>query len=184
MGKVYDQLDERLIGFIRRQKLFFVGTAPLSADGRVNLSPKGYDSLAVLDNRTLAWVDLGGSGVETLAHLKENGRITLMFCAFEGPANILRLYGRGEAVAFDHPRFVELMALFPGFSRARAVVLVHLERVADSCGWGVPLFDYRGERDQLVRWVEARPFEEWAARRFEANASSIDGLPGLTPHDG
>ena len=184
MGKVYEALDDRLVGFIRRQKLFFVATAPLSADGRVNLSPKGYDSLAVLDFHTLAWIDLGGSGVETLAHLKENGRITLMFCAFEGAANILRLYGRGEAVAFDHPRFAELMALFPGFSRARAVVLVHLERVADSCGWGVPLFDYRGERDQLMRWVEDRPFEEWAGRRFEANASSIDGLPGLTPHGG
>jgi hypothetical protein len=183
MGKVYEALDDRLISFIRRQKLFFVATAPLSAEGRVNLSPKGYDSLAIVDSRTLAWIDLGGSGVETLAHLKENGRITLMFCAFEGAANILRLYGRGEAVAFDHPRFIELMGLFPGFTRARAVILVHIERVADSCGWGVPFFEYRADRDQLSRWVDARPLEEWKTRRFETNAASIDGLPGLTPHE-
>jgi hypothetical protein len=181
MGKVYDALDERLIAFIRRQKLFFVATAPLAADAHVNLSPKGYDSLAIIDERTLAWVDLGGSGVETLAHLRENGRITLMFCAFEGAANILRIYGRGEAVAFDDPRFVERMSLFPAFARARAVVDVRIERVADSCGWGVPFFDYKGERDQLQRWVESRPLDEWKGRRFEANAHSIDGLPGLTP---
>jgi hypothetical protein len=150
----------------------------------VNLSPKGYDSLAIIDKRTLAWADLGGSSVETQAHVRENGRITLMFCAFEGAANILRLHGRGEAVAFDHPRFAELMALFPGVKRARAVVLVHLERIADSCGWGVPFFAFQGERDQLRRWVDSRPADEWAARRFEANARSIDGLPGLTPFEG
>ena len=184
MGKVYEALDERLIAFIRRQKVFFVATAPLSGEGRVNLSPKGYESLAVIDSHTLAWIDLGGSGVETMAHLKENGRITLMFCAFEGAANILRIYGRGEAVAFDHPGFAELVALFPGFSRARAVVRVEIERVADSCGWGVPFLEFRGERDQLLRWVAAKPVEEWKSRRFETNASSIDGLPGLVPFEG
>lgn len=184
MGRIYEALDDRLIEFIRRQKMFFVATAPLSADGRVNLSPKGYDSLAVVDTQSLAWVDLGGSGVETLAHLKENGRITMMFCAFEGAANILRVYGRGEAIPFDDPRFAELIGLFPGFSRARAVVLVKIERAADSCGWGVPFLEFKGERDQLIRWVEARPLDEWKARRFEANAASIDGLPGLIPFDG
>ena len=182
MGKVYEALDDRLTDFILRQRLFFVATAPLASDGHVNLSPKGYDSLAVLDDRTVAYVDLGGSGVETQAHVQENGRITLMFCAFDGPANILRLYGRGEVFAFDHPRFAELMGCFPSYQRARAVILLHVERVADSCGWGVPFFDYRGERDQLRRWVEAKPFGEWAARRFETNAESIDGLPGLDPH--
>jgi hypothetical protein len=182
MGKTYEQLDERLIAFIRRQKLFFVATAPLSAEGCVNLSPKGYDSLVIVDNKTVAYVDLGGSGIETHAHLAENGRITLMFCAFDGPANILRLYGRGESVAFDDPRFPGQIARFPAFERARAVITVHIQRVADSCGWGVPLFDYRGDRDQLRRWVDARPFDEWAARRLETNAQSIDGLPGLVPH--
>jgi hypothetical protein len=182
MSATYDQLDDKLIAFIRRQKLFFVATAPLSPDGRVNLSPKGYDSLAIIDNQTVAYVDLGGSGIETHAHLAENCRITLMFCAFEGPANILRLYGRGESTAFDDPRFPDLIRLFPDFGRARAVITVHIQRVADSCGWGVPFFDYRGERDQLKRWVDARPFDEWAERRFESNAQSIDGLPGLIPH--
>jgi hypothetical protein len=181
MGTTSNQLDDKLIAFIRRQKLFFVATAPLTADGSVNVSPKGYDSLAIIDNRTVAYADLGGSGIETHAHLGENGRITLMFCAFEGAANILRLYGRGESMAFDDPRFADRMKLFPGFERARAVITVHIHRVADSCGWGVPFFDYRGERDQLRRWVEAKPFDEWAARRFESNATSIDGLPGLIP---
>ncbi|HTX50528.1 MAG TPA: pyridoxamine 5'-phosphate oxidase family protein [Caulobacteraceae bacterium] len=182
MSSVYDELDETLMAFIRRQKLFFVATAPLSAEGSVNVSPKGYDSLAILDARTVAYVDLGGSGIETHAHLRENGRITLMFCAFEGPANILRLYGRGETCSFDEPGFAEKMTLFPGFERARGVVTVHIHRVADSCGWGVPFFDYKGDRDQLRRWVDARPHEEWAARRREANAVSIDGLPGLSPY--
>jgi Pyridoxamine 5'-phosphate oxidase len=182
MSTAYDQLDEKLIAFIRCQKLFFVATAPLSAEGSVNLSPKGYDSLAIIDNKTVAYVDLGGSGIETHAHLAENGRITLMFCAFEGPANILRLYGRGESVAFDDPRFPGHIALFPAFERARAVITVHIQRVADSCGWGVPFFDYRGDRDQLRRWVDAKPFDEWSERRFETNAQSIDGLPGLVPH--
>ena len=179
MGNSYPRLDQRLIDFIRRQKLFFVATAPLSATGSVNVSPKGYDSLAIIDEVTVAYVDLGGSGIETHAHVRENGRITLMFCAFEGAANILRLYGRGEAVAFGEPGFDEKLALFPAFERARGVITVHIDKVADSCGWGVPLFDYRGERDQLRRWVDARPYEEWAERRYESNRVSIDGLRGL-----
>jgi len=179
LGKTYAKLDERLIAFIRRQKLFFVATAPLSADGSINVSPKGYDSLAIIDERTVAYVDLGGSGIETHAHVRENGRITLMFCAFEGPANILRLYGRGETVTFDEPGFAEKVALFPDFGRARSVVTVHITRVADSCGWGVPLFDYQGERDQLRRWVEAKPYDEWVSGRYATNTVSIDGLPGL-----
>lgn len=181
MSTVYEELDDALIAFIRRQKLFFVATAPLSAEGSVNLSPKGYDSLAIIDSRTVAYVDLGGSGIETHAHVRENGRLTLMFCAFEGAANIVRLYGRGEVCAFDELGFAGKMALFPTFERARAVFTLHIARVSDSCGWGVPFFEYKGERDQLLRWVGARPEDEWASRRFEANALSIDGLPGLTP---
>ena len=183
MSKVYERLDDRLIAFIRAQKLFFVATAPLSAAGRINLSPKGYDSLAIIDPLTVAYVDLGGSGIETHAHVRENGRITLMFCAFEGAASILRLYGRGEAVAFNKPGFEAAMRLFPSFERARAVITIHIERIADSCGWGVPLFDYAGERDQLKRWIAARPEDEWRARRLESNALSIDRLAGLGPAD-
>lgn len=183
MSKVYEHLDERLIAFIRAQKLFFVATAPLSAAGRINLSPKGYDSLAIIDPLTVAYIDLGGSGIETHAHVKENGRITLMFCAFEGAAKILRLYGRAEAMAFYEPGFDEAMARFPSFARARGVITVHIDRIADSCGWGVPFFDYAGERDQLKRWIAARPEEEWRAHRLESNALSIDGLAGLGPTD-
>jgi hypothetical protein len=179
MAKVYEHLDDKLTDFIRRQKLFFVATAPLSADGCVNLSPKGYDTLAVIDPKTVAYADLGGSGIETHAHLRENGRITLMFCAFEGPAMILRLYGRGESCSFEEPGFVEKMQLFPGIQRARSVVTVHIERIADSCGWAVPFLDFNRERDQLQRWVDARSHEEWAAMLYESNTASIDGLPGL-----
>lgn len=179
MAEVYDRLDDKLIAFIRRQKLFFVATAPLSAEGSVNVSPKGYDSLAILDPQTIAYLDLGGSGVETHAHVRENGRITLMFCAFEGPANILRIYGEGEALGFGEPGFAEKMALFPTFQRARGVITVRIRRIADSCGWGVPFFEFKSERDQLRRWVDHRPHEEWAERRYATNGVSIDGLPGL-----
>ena len=155
MGGAIERLDDKSIDFIRRQKLFFVATAPLAADGSVNVSPKGYDSLAIIDRGTVAYVDMGGSGIETHAHVRENARITLMFCAFEGPANIVRVYGRGETCSFDEPEFARKMKLFPAFERARGVITVRIHRVADSCGWGVPFFDYKGERDQLRRWVVA-----------------------------
>jgi len=179
MSNTYPQLTPKLLTFIRRQKMFFVGTAPLSAEGSVNLSPKGYDSLAVIDERTLAYLDLGGSGIETHAHIRENGRITLMFCAFEGAANIVRVYGRGESVTFDDPGYAEKLALFPGYTKARGVILIHITRVMDSCGWGVPFYEYKGDREQLLRWVDAAKEEEWKARRYGRNALSIDGLPGL-----
>ena len=180
MSATYEKLDDKLIAFIGRQKMFFVASAPLSADGSVNLSPKGYDSFVVIDPMTVAFLDLGGSGVETIAHLKENGRITLMFCAFDGPANILRLYGRGEATTFDQPGFAELLKLFPGFSRARSVITVHINRIADSCGWAVPFYAFKSERDQLKTWVDHSTDEEWKARRYASNSVSIDGMPGLT----
>jgi hypothetical protein len=183
MANTYDALNDRLIAFIRAQKLFFVATAPLAADGHVNVSPKGYDSLVILDDRTVAYLDLGGSGIETHAHVRENGRITLMFCAFEGAANILRLFGRGETTTFDEPGFAEKLALFPGFDRARAVVTVHINRIGDSCGWAVPFFEYKGERDQLKRWIDASSEEDWVERRYASNAVSIDGLPALVRPD-
>jgi hypothetical protein len=179
MSKTYDRLDDKLIAFIRRQKMFFVATAPLSAEGHVNLSPKGYDSFAIIDPTTVAFLDMGGSGIETVAHLRENGRITIMFCAFEGPANILRLYGRGESTALDSPDYPALLDLFPGRPQARAVITVQLTRVADSCGWGVPFYEFKGERDQLRRYIDNVEPETWAAKRFEGGAQSIDGLPGL-----
>jgi len=180
MSQVYERIDGKLRAFIEAQKVFFVATAPLSADGSVNLSPKGYDSFRILDETTVAYLDLGGSGVETMAHVRENGRITIMFMAFDGPANIVRLYGRGEVTAFHEPGFSELMALFPGFVRARNIVKVHVTRISDACGWGVPHYDYRGDRDQLARWVEHKTEDEWREKTYAKNALSIDGLPGLT----
>jgi hypothetical protein len=181
MGKTYDQLDERLTAFIRRQKMFFVATAPLSAQGHVNVSPKGYESFAILGPTTVAYLDMGGSGIETVAHLRENGRITLMWCAFEGAANILRLYGRGTSTAMDSPDFPALLDLFPGRPQARAVIVVELTRIADSCGWSIPFYEYKGERDQLRRYIDNIEPDTWKARRFESGARSIDGLPGLVP---
>lgn len=186
MGKVYNTLDDTLIDFIKAQKMFFVATAPMAEDGHVNVSPKGYDSFAVIDETTVAWLDLGGSGIETMAHLKENGRITIMFCAFEGKANILRLYGTGEAVQFDDPRFADLLALFPNFDKARAIVTVKLDRIADSCGWGVPFYEFKGERDQLKRtWDHAYEKHGDAVdeKFYVSNAESIDGLEGMTRPD-
>ena len=181
MGKTYDTLNERLINFIKAQKMFFVATAPLTGDGHVNLSPKGYDSFAVLGDRKVAWLDMGGSGIETLAHLKENGRITVMFCAFDGSANILRLYGKGRAVQFDEPEFPELLAHFPDFEKARAIIVIDLDRIQDSCGWGVPFYDFREDRDQLKRYAnrEDRSPEDWAEKYYTSNAKSIDGLTGM-----
>lgn len=180
MGKTYERIEDKHRDFIAKQQMFFVATAPRSDDGRVNVSPKGLDSFRIIDANTVEWVDFGGSGIETQAHLQENGRITIMFCAFEGPANILRLYGKGEAIDFDHPDYAAALASFPHISRARSVMRIHVDRVSDSCGWGVPFYEYKGQREQLTRYVDNKSEEEWKAKRYAANAQSIDGLPGLT----
>jgi hypothetical protein len=179
MAKLHDTIDDRIAGFIGQQKMFFVGTAPSSSDGHVNLSPKGYDSFRVLGPNKVAYLDLGGSGIETVAHVRENGRITFMFCAFEGKPNILRLYGQGEAVCFNEPGFDEQLGLFPEFPKARAVITADITRIQDSCGWGVPFYDFKSERDQLVRVNAHRTVEDWEERRFASNTQSVDGLPGL-----
>jgi len=182
MSKLYDSIDERVSAFIEAQKMFFIATAP-SGHGHVNVSPKGHDTFRILGPHEVAFLDLGGSGIETVAHLRQNGRITFMFCAMEGPANIMRLYGRGHTVCFDDPGFDEKLALFPKFPKARAVITAKISRIQDSCGWGVPLYDFKGERDQLIRTNEHRTEEEWRERRYVSNALSIDGLPGLIRPD-
>lgn len=179
MGKIFSHLDDKLISFIDAQKMFFVATAPLSDCGHVNVSPKGYDCFKIIDTHTVAYLDLGGSGIETLAHLKENGRITILFCAFEGKANILRLYGNGSAVCFDEPGFDEALALFPNHIRARSIITINITRIADSCGFGVPFYDFKGERDQLLRSVHHRTEADWKQYRYLRNPQSIDGLDGL-----
>jgi hypothetical protein len=179
MGKVHDEIGPALAEFIAAQHVFFVATAPLAADGHVNLSPKGLDSFEIVDPRTIAYLDLTGSGVETIAHLRENGRITLCFCAFEGPPKIVRLYGKGEVVEPGDPDFAGLRARFRTPGAVRAVIRVRLDRIADSCGFGVPRYRYQGERTQLVEWAERRGEDGAEEYRRRNNRESIDGLPGL-----
>lgn len=171
MGKIFEQIDEKLAAWIRAQRLFFVATAP-SDGGRVNVSPKGsISTLRIVDGRTVEYEDHVGSGAETIAHLRENGRIVVMLCAFEGPPRIVRLHGRGRVLPDPDP----------GRRGVRAVVRVELDRVADSCGYGVPLMDYVGERPQRVLWLARKGADGVRAYVAEHNAASIDGLPALEP---
>ena len=189
MGRTYEQIDERWRNWIASQPMFFVATAPLSEDGHVNVSPKGpIGTLRVLDGHTIAYLDVVGSGAETIAHLRENGRIVVMLCAFEGPPRILRLHGRGEAVTSDDPGFAELLARCnfdePDVEEARrAVVVVHVDRIADSCGYGVPLMSYERERPHYDAWAQkkVRVGGPDALDRYaeEHNSDSIDGLPAV-----
>ncbi len=179
MGKTYDVIDERLAGFIERQHMFFVGTAPSGDDGHVNISPKGYDTFALLGPSTVAYLDLTGSGIETVSHLRDNGRIVIMFCAFEGPPKIVRLHGRGQVLETGEPEFDELVDRFPSHVGARGIVRVEVTRVSDSCGYSVPLLRYEAERDVLEKWTRKRGEDGVRSYRAEANRHSIDGLPGL-----
>jgi Pyridoxamine 5'-phosphate oxidase len=179
MAKTHEQIDDRLTGWIRDQKVFFVATAPMAGDGHVNCSPKGGDSFQVIDPQTVAYQDLTGSGAETIAHLRENGRIVIMFCAFDGPPMIVRLHGRGEVVTPGHPDFASLVAQFPKNSGTRAVIRVKISRVSDSCGYAVPFFKYRGGRDTLDKWAETKGTAGLEEYRKTKNAQSIDGLPEL-----
>jgi hypothetical protein len=179
VGKVFEAIDGELRRFVESQHMFFVATAPLTADGLVNLSPKGLDTFRVLGPREVAYSDLTGSGIETLSHLRENARICFMFCAFEGRPRIVRLHGRGEAIEPGEPRWDELAALFPTIAGQRAIIRADVTRIADSCGWGVPLYRYEGQRDQLVRFAEQLGPEKIAAAQSQMNVESLDGLPGL-----
>ena len=179
MGSVYAELTDKLRQFIDEQQMFFVATAPLAAEGHVNLSPKGLESFRVLDSKTVAYLDLAGSGIETVAHLRENGRIVIMFCAFAGGPRILRLQGRGRVVEPGDADYEHSSRQFPEYINARTVIVVELERVADSCGYGVPLYEYVGQRDQLVAWAEKKGAETVKRYIAEHNRESIDGLPGL-----
>jgi hypothetical protein len=178
MGRTHDALDAHLIDWIERQHLFFVATAP-GDGGHVNLSPKGHDTFRVLDAHTVAYLDLTGSGVETIAHVRENGRLTMMFCAFEGPPQILRLYGRGDIVEPAHADFSALIERFPTLPGTRSVIRLHVERISSSCGYSVPRYSYEGERDTLLTWAERKGSDGLDKHHAEKNAVSIDGLAGL-----
>jgi hypothetical protein len=179
MGTVYDAITSELQEWIERQHVFFVATAPLAADGLVNCSPKGMDSLRVLGPREIAYVDLTGSGIETIAHLRENGRIVFMFCAFEGRPQIVRLHGIGHVVDAGSPEFDDLRRHFPEYLGTRAIVRASITRIGDSCGYSVPRLDYVAERDTLTRWAEKKGAERLDQYRREKNARSLDGMTGL-----
>jgi hypothetical protein len=179
MGRIHAELTDDLIEWIERQHLFFVASAPSGGEGHVNLSPKGYDTFRILGPTTVAYLDLTGSGVETISHLRDNGRLTFMFCAFEGKPRILRLFGRGAVVTPDDPRFDELVAPFPALPGVRAVITCELERIGDSCGYSIPFFSYEGERETLLDWAERRGPDGIADYHDEKNRTSIDGLAGL-----
>jgi hypothetical protein len=193
MGKVYPEIDQRLRKFIAAQPVFFVATAPcLQPDGtggHVNVSPKGYrDTFAILGPHQVAYLDLTGSGAETIAHLRQNRQITIMFCSFEAAPKILRLYGTGEVVLPGAPRWAELAGSFgdrcgdgstPGSERA--MIVVDVQRIADSCGYAVPVMELVGERDLLDASTGRKTADQLEAYRAEKNAVSIDGLPALDP---
>jgi hypothetical protein len=179
MGRTYSGVDADLAAWIGAQRLFFVATAPLAATGSVNCSPKGLDTLRIVGPHELAWIDVGGSGIETVAHLKENGRIVLMFCAFAGAPRIVRCHGRGEVIERNHPQFAPLLALFPPPPVCRTLIRVRVTRIADSCGLGVPLYEYRGERDDIARAVAGKSAALLRAQAARQNRVSVDGLPGL-----
>ena len=181
MGTLYEGIDEKLGRFINAQPIFFVATSPLAANGHLNLSPKGNNRVEVLDEHTVAYLDLTGSGVETIAHLRENGRIVVMFCAFQGPPRIVRLHGQGEVVERSAAGYAALAVRFPEHPSARAVIKVRVDRITDSCGYGVPLMSFAGERTQMNEWAAHKGPVGISEYQSTRNSASIDGLPGLRP---
>lgn len=184
MGRTYPKIDSRLARFMLRQPVFFVATSPLAGEGHVNCSPKGNrDELVVLDDSRIAYLDQTGSGVETIAHLAENGRIVVMFCAFEGPPRIVRIHGRGRAVLRGEAGFEELADRFPKGRDVgvRSVIVVEAERISDSCGYGVPLLSFEGHRRTMDEWAERKGSSGIGRYWAQKNAESVDGLTGIPP---
>ena len=183
MAKLYERIDGRLRDFIEAQHMFFVATAPSGDGGHVNVSPKGMGgTFVVLGEHRVAYLDFHGSGAETLAHLRQNGRITIMFCAFQGPPNIVRLHGRGSYTPIGHPNCAVLLRHFPDapdLRGLRGVITVDVTRVSDSCGYAVPLMNHAGDRDLLLRWADRKDDAALADYRRTKNATSIDGLPAF-----
>ena len=180
MGKLFPAIDASLRTFLASQHVFFVATAPSGDGGHVNCSPRSADTFRVLGPTTVGWLDGIGSGIETVAHLRQNGRIVLMFCAFDGAPKIVRLHGRGTVIETGDPEFAGLR---PGFGdvpfAVRAILRIELSRISDSCGFGVPLYDHVGERDHMVKWSARKGIEGAQAYMREKNARSLDALPGL-----
>lgn len=183
MAKFFTQIDADVTDFIERQRIFFVATAPLAAEARINLSPKGMDTFRVIDQNQVAYLDLTGSGNETSAHLVENGRITFMFCAFEGPPNIVRLYGRGRVALPTDEDWERLASRFPSYPGVRQIIIADIDCVQTSCGFAVPIYEYQSERPTLIKWAEQKGETELAEYRMQKNTQSIDGLPTALTRD-
>lgn len=181
MASVMSEITSELRTWIEQQKMFFVATAPLAAAGLVNCSPKGMDSFRVLGPTEVAYLDLTGSGAETLAHIRENQRLTIMFCAFEGLPNIVRLHGRGSVVTPQMSAWPALRALFPDYPGARAIIRAQLLRISDSCGYAVPRYDHREDRDVLLRWANNKGEHGVHEYQQQNNLRSLDDLPALDP---
>jgi hypothetical protein len=177
MGKFFNSIQEQHKAFIEKQKMYFVASAPLSAEGHINLSPKGLDSFRVLSDTRVMYMDIVGSGNETSAHILENGRITLMFCAFEGPPLILRLYGKGYTVLPGDAEWAELSKSFDLLLATRQIIVADIDMVQTSCGFSVPLYDYTGERNHAFKWAENKGAEGLEKYKEEKNRISLDGLP-------
>jgi len=177
VGKFSEKITPEHISFIEKQHIFFVGSAPLSSEGHINLSPKGLDCFKVISSTRVAYMDLISSGNETSAHTMENGRITLMFCSFEKVPNILRLYGKGFTVLQDDPQWAALAKNFQIYPSTRQIIVADIEKVQTSCGFGVPLYDYIGERSIHFDWAETKGEKGLAEYIKEKNLHSMDGLP-------
>jgi hypothetical protein len=179
MGKVHDRIDQPLEHFIAAQRMFFVSTAPAGSEGHINLSPKGLDSIRLLDPHTLVYLDYVPSGAETIAHLRENGRIVLMWCAFEGPPRILRVHGHGSVLEPQDAGFGPLRELFASAPGVRAVIRIAITRISDSCGFGVPRYAFERDRSQLPDWARKKTERELLDYQRQKNQASIDRLPAL-----
>jgi hypothetical protein len=179
MGDMFPEIDQKLRAFIEAQHVFFVATSPLGAVGHINLSPKGLDSLRIIGPLTVAYLDYVGSGAETIAHLRENGRIVLMFCSFGGAPKIVRLHGRGEVLEPQDADYVQLRGLFSAPPPDRAIIRVHVSRISDSCGFGVPRYKFEGERSHLHEWAHRKGSQGLEEYQRKKNRTSVDGLPAL-----
>ena len=175
MAKFLDKIDDKTRRFIAGQKMFFTASAP--RDGRVNLSPKGIDTFRCLDDETVFYLDLTGSGNETAAHIAENGRLTIMFCSFAGKSVILRLYGNGEVIRPSSEKWSDLAVHFKDYAGARQIIVLHVESLQTSCGFGVPLYEFIEDRNQLIEWAEKKGDDGINLYWQEKNQTSIDGLP-------
>lgn len=184
MGKVYETINDQLADWIQQQRMFFVATAPLSGSGLVNCSPKGGDSFRIINGSEVMYQDFTGSGVETIAHLQENGRIVIMFCGFEGPPQIVRLHGTGTVITEEHPQYHPFLEQFPPNVGTRSIIHIAVSRISDSCGYAVPFYEFKEHRDTLDKWSKNKGKDKLREYRKARNPRSIEGLPGFQDSKG